>query len=255
MKNPLRWSALLALNEPVLPGAADIAGQLQQRFPSSPRLTAAGGSDNLHTFSLGDRTAAVTLVPSPIPWSQLEGPIATAWHWPEAERALRNHTAHLLVTLVDEGGSPIESSVRLTELAVAASQNEAATGIFWGPGRLVHEPGAFAEQAAQMSRDDLPLFLWVDFRVGLVGENAVGLFTTGLEALGASELEAPHFTGEPQQLVSHSYNIAHYLLTSGKAVGDGQTIGVSEESMATIARGPSMLDPELEVYRLSFESP
>ncbi len=253
MNHPLRWSAIVALEEPVMPSAEDLAAAVARSFPDAPALTPAGASENLLSFSIGDHTAAVTLVPTPIPASQLEGPTATAWYWPDAAEAFGRHTAHLLVTLIDEGGSAIDKSIRLTQLVSAAAETTGAVGIFWGPGRLVHQPAAFAEQAQQMSPDDLPLFLWVDFRVGQADEATVGLFTTGLAALGIDEIEVASFAGEPPQLISHTYNIAHYLLTSRKAVNDGQTIGVSEEEMATITRGPSMLDPELEVWRLAFE--
>ena len=153
------------------------------------------------------------------------------------------------------GGSPIEKAIRLSQLSCAAASVTDAVGIFWGPGRLVHKPVDFQDQARQMGVDDLPLFLWVDFRLGQTEGGSVGLFTTGLRSPGGiEEIEVASFDGQPQELVSHAYNIAHYLLTSSKAVNDGQTIGVSEEQMATISRGPSMIDPAMVVWRLTFDA-
>ena len=255
MTHPLRWLALVALERPELPPFEDVAAWYAEHFPDAPQPALAGATDKLLTFTIGDFTAAATLVTRPIPWSQLEGPCATAWYWPEAGRALRDHSAHLLVAVVDEGGSPIENSACLTRLTVALTIAAPAVGVFWGPGRLVHAASAFVEQAVQARDDNLPLFLWVDFRIESAGAGAgaVQLYTTGLEALGQNELEVAAYAGPPQELLDHSYNIAHYLLEQNKVVRDGDTIGLTDDLQVTAHRGPSMLGGELKVLRLEFE--
>ena len=42
------------------------------------------------------------------------------------------------------------------------------------------------------------------------------LYTTGLEALGQTELEVPRYQGNPQQLLELAYNVAHYLIDRRK---------------------------------------
>ena len=77
--------SMVALDTPSLPAAAGNAGNLgflvghdrRRRRRSRPRKAA-------WSFSLGGNTAAVALMPAPIPWSNLEGPCETAWWWPEA---------------------------------------------------------------------------------------------------------------------------------------------------------------------------
>jgi hypothetical protein len=253
MNHPLRWLALVALDEARLPRFEDIAAWYEEHFPAplkrcSPVLSSA--TENLLALTIGDMTAAVSLVPRPIPWSQLEGPAATAWYWPEATAALRHHAAHLLVALVDEGGRPIEKAMALTRLVAAASPS---VGVFWGPGRLVHSPEAFVEQAVHMGEGNLPLYLWVDFRMEESASGGVRLFTTGLEALGATELEVRDFGGTPQELLDYAYNIAHYQLDQRKVIRDGDTIGLTEEVTVTAHRGQSMLGGEMEVLQLEFE--
>jgi hypothetical protein len=202
---------------------------------------------------VGDFTAAATLVPRPIPWTQLEGPAATAWYWPEATGTLRHHPAHLLVALVDEGGRAVEKAITLTRLTTALVAASPGLGVFWGPGRLVHSPAAFVEQALQMREDNLPLFLWVDFRIEETADGSVRLYTTGLAALGQTELEASGYGGEPQELLNYAYNIAHYQIDKRKVIRDGDTIGLTDEVQVTAHRGTSMLGGELEVLQLQFE--
>jgi len=254
MTHPLRWLALVALERPEMPALERMAVWHEEHFGDASQPVAAGSTDKLLTFTVGDFTAAATLVTRPIPPSQLEGPAATAWYWPEAAAALREHRAHILVTLVDEGGRAIEKAAALTRLTAAIAATAPSAGVFWGPGRLVHAPQAFIDQAVQMRADNLPLFLWVDFRIEQCGEGGVRLFTTGLEALGQNELEVRHYEGSPQELLDSAYNVAHYVLEQRKVIRDGDTIGLTERVQVTARRGASMLGGELEVLELQFEN-
>jgi len=252
--NPLRWLALVILEEAELPEFEEVARYVAENYTDAPTMTVAGTTENLFTCTIGEYTAAVTLVTRPIPWTQLEGPCATAWFWPTATEALRDHQAHLLVTLVDEGGKEIPKATALTQLVAGLVANARTSGIFWGPGRLVHPPRAFLDQAAQLTSDDLPLFLWVDFRVERTDTGGTRLYTTGLEALGYTELEVTDFPGEPQTLLEYSYNIAHYQLSQAKEINEGDTIGLTDEIQVVANRRPSMFDESLEVVALEFQS-
>jgi hypothetical protein len=252
MAHPLRWTTLVALERPELPAFEQVAAEYARLFPSAPRLAASGATSNLQTVTIGDDTAAATLVPRPIPPGQLEGPAATAWYWPSAAADLSSHAAHLLVTLVDEGGRPLDKALTLTRLTAALAATAPSVGIFWGPGRLVHPAAAFVEQAMTASEHNLPLFLWVDFRVERAAGEGLRLFTTGLEALGGQEIEVPSYHGEPGDLIGFVYNVAHYMLERRKTINEGDTIGLTDAVQVTAHSAPSMLDPELEVVQLEF---
>ncbi|MBA3482520.1 MAG: DUF4261 domain-containing protein [Pirellulales bacterium] len=254
MSHPLRWLALVALEGAETPSFENIAAWHREQFPDAPKLTPAGATVKLMTLSIGEFTAAITLVPQPIPASQLEGPAATSWYWPDAEKALRGHQAHLLVTLIDEGGAAVKKAEALTRLVAAITAVSPSVGVFWGPGRLVHSPEAFIDQTVQMRADNLPLFLWIDFRIEQIEAGAFRLYTTGLEPLGHSELEVTRYEGSPQELLDLAYNIAHYMLDKRKVLTDGDTIGVTEQVQVVAHRGPSMLGGEMEVIRLDFET-
>ena len=185
MNYPLRWLALVALDSPLLPAGERVAERLARHFPDAPPLGISQSTERLMTCTLGEQPVAVTLAPHPIEPSRLEGPCATAWYWPEATDALRGHSAHLLVMLVDEGGSAVDKSRRLTQFVTAIADQTEALGILWGPGHLIHPRAAFIEQARQMTEDNLPLYLWVDFRIEQAGPAdrvdvpTLRLFTTG----------------------------------------------------------------------------
>jgi hypothetical protein len=245
---------LIAIDRPRLPAFEEVAAWFEEHFPDASQPVLAASTERLLTFTIGDFTAAAAMVDRPIPWSQLEGPCATAWYWADASEVMRDHRAHLLVALVDEGGKPIEKAMTLTQFTAALTGAAPSLGVFWGPGRMVHAAEAFCDQAVQMAADDLPLFLWVDFRIETIDEaGAVQLYTTGLEALGQSELETPRYAGPAQELLDHAYNFAHYLLEQRKVVRDGDTVGLADHVQVTARRAPSMLGGDLEVLRIEFE--
>jgi hypothetical protein len=251
--HPLRWLALVPLRRAELPTVERLAEWYSEHFPGAPAPQLASSTDNLLALTVGPYTAAITLVPRSVPWSQLEGPAATAWYWPEATAQLQTHPAHLLVTLIDEGGSAIEKAIALTQLTAAVAAMAPSVGVFWGPGRLVHPPAAFVEQAEDCRPENLPLFLWIDFRVEALDGGGVRAYTTGLEALGQQEVEVARFDGAPQTLVGHLYNVAHYLLDRKQVIRDGDTIGLTDNVSITVRRERSMLGGEMEVLRLEFE--
>lgn len=248
------WLALVALSEELLPRPETVVAQLAERFPDAAALSATSETEGGVTFTFGNSTGNYTLVDREIPWSQLEGPCATAWYWPEAEEAMRSHQAHLFVTLLDQSKDPIECSIHLTQLVASIAAVTPSAGLVWGPSSQVHKPVDFAITASQMTRDDLPLGLWIDFRVSQIddGQNFM-LFTTGLESLGHREFEVPQFAGEPQNLAGAVYNITHYVLEKGPILKEGEAVGLPDGGQMNVAFGQSMLDAGQDVIQLTFE--
>lgn len=258
MSNPTPWISLVALSEELLPTPAAIAEQLLERFADAPEFDLTSESERGVTFTYGEATGNVTLVDKPIPWQQLEGPCEVAWYWPEAAASMRGHTSHLFVTLLDPAKDPVDRAVHLTQLTTALAATTPSVGIVWGPSSMVHKPVDFAVMASQMTKQDLPLHLWVDFRVAQQEDGTFVLFTTGMEPLGHQEFEVARFAGDPKLLAGTAYNIAHYVLTDlpgkGKPVlKDGQGIGLPDENQVSVRLAPSLHDPEQEVMRLEFE--
>lgn len=250
--------ALVALDLPTLPKSDEVAAELSRQFPDSQPLTVTSESETTVFFTQDGATGNYTLVDHPIPWEQLEGPCATAWYWPEATQVMQSHGTHLFITLLDEEGDALDRSLRLTQLLVAiASAADSSVGLVWGASCQVHRPEDFAKLAVTASKADLPLHLWVDFRViqddDGQGGQAFGLFTTGLEALGHREFEVTHYPGQPQEMVGAVYNIAHYVLDKNAVLKDGEAIGLPNGAQANVEFSPSITGTEQEVIRLRFE--
>ncbi len=254
--NKSTWLALVALPHAELPEPQAVAqglGDARLGDDGTP-ATVSSQTANMATIAWGDRVVAYTLVPRPIPADQLAGPAACAWYWPSAEAELARHTAHLLVAMVDETPRLTSRAMHFTRLTQVLMQSVPAIGIQWGTSRAVHPAEAFCAVAEQATRDDLPLHLWVDFRWEATEvPGVVRLFTTGMTALGQPEIEVRQFMGEPQTLIGHAYNVAHYMLTSGKSLKDGEVLGLADDVRVSLVVGESMLGDGQEVVEMVFD--
>lgn len=173
--------AMVALNSPSLPSPQALFKMLPQADVDENSLHA---KNDVYVFGLGEDNATVALMPVPIPWSNLEGPCATAWWWSEASEKMKNHTHHVLVALLGQGDDLVKRYMTLTQLTAAVASLTDAAGVYWGSGTLVHDPQVFIEQTDNMTSDDLPLHLWIDFRLETNDDGSCRLFTTGMKAFG-----------------------------------------------------------------------
>ena len=65
-------------------------------------------------------------------------------------------------------------------------------GIYWGNGTLVYQTDFFSDSCRDATLDNLPLPLWIDFRVEKNDDNSLRFFTTGMNAFGEKEIEIIH---------------------------------------------------------------
>ena len=171
--------AMVALNTPSLPPLQDLLANLKAIPGIAVDLDSARIRGDTFVFGLGNDNAAVALMPAPIPWPDLEGPCATAWWWPEATERMKGRSTHVLIALVGAPDNPIQRHIGLTRLTVAVASLTDAAGIYWGGGRLVYDPQAFIEEAQDASPENLPIPLWVDFRIETMTTDRFGCSRQG----------------------------------------------------------------------------
>jgi hypothetical protein len=198
--------------------------------------------DSNLVFSLRDAQLAVSLMPLPIPWSELEGPCATAWWWPEATQALQSHTSHFLIALVGGSIEPVERRVTLTKVVSAVVRHSDAVGVYWGEGTLVHDPKEFVRQAKSASDRNIPGMLWLDVRVEQNPDGSFRCFTTGMAPLGFLEIEVEKSDLPPDELMGFVGDTACYIVNSRLQIPDGDTMGRSATEQYKVVHGASMFD-------------
>ena len=232
---------MLALSSPGLPDVASLTSFFNESGPGQPAIEETSRVDDMLVFHVGATRGAIAAATHPIPGEELEGPIAAAWWWPEAEAKLKGHKAHLLATLSGDTGTLLERTMLLTRLvAAAAATMNKVVGIYWGGGALVHSPEQFIEDAAQMTREELPLNLWVDFRPQRNPDGSLGIFTTGMSALGHMEMEVAASQGDPEAVMAKLVEVAYHVVDRDLKPTDGARIEAPNGTAATFHHRPSL---------------
>jgi hypothetical protein len=244
--------AMVALNTPSALSPVALVQGFKGLSGVSVDLASLQAKDGNIVFEIGNDWATVALMPAPIPWSNLEGPCATAWWWPDATEKMKRHRGHMLVALAGETGHLLQRCLTLSHLTAAVALLTDAAGVYWGGGSLVHEPQVFVEQAQDISFGNLPLHLWIDFRLEQNEDGSCRLFTTGMNVFDKMEIEIPHSTKAPAEILNLAQAIAKYLLTSEKMIREGETIGRSESEKVRVSYAPSVCDSEITAMRLDF---
>lgn len=221
--------SMVPLDTPSLPVPREMLKTLSALSGTTVNAGAVEAREHALSFSWGGNTAAVALLPVPIPWSDLEGPCEMAWWWPEAGARVRGHNSHLLVAMGEGAGDAVKRSIALTHLTAAVAANVDAAGIYWSGGGLVHDPHVFLEEARNASVEKLPLHLWIDLRIEQNDDGTLRLFTTGMKALDKLEIEIPQCRHEARELFDFAYSIADYLLSRNAEIRDGHTVGRGED--------------------------
>lgn len=243
---------MVALYEPHLPTPDQYQQCLERHFPDLPHPIRVSREEGLQalTVEMGSIEGIMAIVPAPIPWSDLEGPCLTAWWWPEAAEKLKEHTAHSIVTLLKRTDDVVTNYLIVTQLAACLAATTNCAGVYWGAGTVVHAPASFVEQSRNASRNNLPLSLWIDFRVQKTPDGKYQLLTTGLSSLNKREIEIAPCHLRPVELLKLGHDIAHYVITSAVEIRDGDTIGRSASEKIRTKFVRSMWDRQEEVMRL-----
>jgi hypothetical protein len=243
--------ALVALNDPQMPTDAQILAALHGIRPELPEVAQTEHRENATVFRIAGDTAAVSLLPTPIEWSELEESCADAWYWPGATDALRGHVAHVLVAVQPDGVDRVRAAMHLTALAAALASTSRSAGVYWSASGLVHSPEAFLAYAKQMRKDALPLLLWIGFELRREDDGTHSVYSTGLREFNQMEIEVRRSRRDPQVLLDRAFDIAHYMLEKGAVLHHGETIGTSEDEKTEIKVGPSATDPETDAIQLN----
>jgi len=234
--------------------ARAIARDIAAKWPDLPPVTAdeASAKDGQVVLDMGSLSVIGQFIPAPIPWGDLEGPCQTAWLWPNAEAALRPHAAHMIVTTFGEDDPVARARALTIGLAGILGACPEALGVYWGDATLVIPSNLFQDMAKEILPEGLPLYLWIDFRVGKNAGKTAG-FTVGLKGLGHMEFETDNATDDVGTLRERLFNLASYVLENGPVIKDGHTVGADEHEKIQVTYCKSMYGQEGTVMRLDYQ--
>ncbi len=234
--------------------AEDLMRELASLAPELPAATELDVGEGTIAFRLGDVDVILGEMPAPIPWSDLEGPCATSVLWRDAETEVKAHGKHWIVTLRGEF-EPIERAGLLTQVTAAVlAACEGAIGAYWCDATLVVQKPLFVDFAREVLPHELPLHIWIDYRVGRNQDGSTAAFTYGMQAFGHMELETVDSPEQPGAVRDRLLAISRYLLTQGPVIQDGDTVGGDAKEKIRVVHSDSAFGNEGKVMRLVYES-
>lgn len=189
--------------------------------------------DDALVFDVGDKIAAISLMPFPIPNNEAETNAENNWMWPEAVNAAKEHCAHIMVAVC--GGKDddlIERGKLFVKLMDACCRQQYVTGVYTSG--VVFDPKFYKKGAEAMKDDDLPIHAWI--WVGLYSNGqTISAYTYGMETFGRREMEVLDVEGATAGDVWRFLSaMASYVLECDQTLEDGQTIGFSADDIHDI---------------------
>ncbi|MGE4619113.1 MAG: DUF4261 domain-containing protein [Planctomycetota bacterium] len=137
----------------------------------------------------------------------------------------------------------VQNALLLTRVTQVIGSALGAVGVYWDASTSIHAWNAFDESCVQMSPQNLPIRIWVDFRLWEASDGTRGLVTRGLSSLGQRELEVIGSSSSAEQIRAWCYTVAHYCLEKCEVLTHGQAVGISPNEWIRAWIVESRLDP------------
>jgi hypothetical protein len=243
--------AFVALNQDWFASPEVLETRLKEFLRPEPGFSSFESKDSSIMFEVRGRIAAVSLMPIPIPWSDLEGPCATSWLWREATESMKEHKSHLIVMLLGSPLGPLDGAVTLTKIVAAMVEAHDTAGVFWSLGTLVVKPEMFVDIAKTATVENPPVPIWIEHRVQKNEDNSLNVITTGLDTFGCMEVEVLNSKNGLEELLNMVGGLAHLQLR-GDVFKDGDTVGFDAETRIKTSHCKSIWDRPGKVLRMDY---
>jgi len=241
--------------------ANEIPGDLSRASDVAAKVLGNGYSaevseDNLVTVSRGDKIIGFLMhLPAPIPDGEAEAHAEGNFLWPDGKEEAAKHRSHVIVTsILADGGTPVQSALEVSRLALMALELFDGIGVYWGNARVSNSRAAFEAFCERMSDEHFPLPIWLRFQLVRNEHEKVGIYTLGMDQFGLMDIEVDECPLDAQGLFEFVANVAHYLVDSGPVIADGNTVGGSAEQRILVRHLPSMIDESRKVYKIVFDA-
>jgi hypothetical protein len=207
------------------------------------------------TISRGETTLGfLAHIPAPIPNGEAEENADKNFLWRDGREEAAKHRSHVIVTNLGGGDlSPVESALAVSRLALVALDVFDGLGVYWGNASVCNSRSIFEDFCSEMSEEHLPLPMWLRFQLVRGEKGELGLYTLGMNQFGLMDIEVERSPLPAEEMFQFVANVAHYLVTSGPVIADGNTVGGSEQERILVRHRPSMIEPDRKVYQIVFD--
>ena len=187
------------------------------------------GDDNTATFKIDEELAALALIPAPIPAEEFESIYNYSYLWKDAEKEIKEHTQHAIVSLLGSNTPAVERYSLLSKVNASILRTcETAIGIYQGASTLLLPKNLYIDFADFLLDDMLPIHLWV--YIGIINsDEKSSVYTYGMKEFGKSEIEIIDAKMNGSELYDFLLPVLDYVLRQDVTLRHGETIGFTEE--------------------------
>jgi hypothetical protein len=193
----------------------------RKRWPGVS-LVGEGREGNRAYFGIGDCHFAVEFRAARVPQPATDAVLRMTAQWPDAERELAPHQTHLAVSASVDHGNALNLACEFTRVLAALATVSDSIGVCWLNGSVLCTRDEFVGIAAEMlGLGTPPLMLWIATHWKSEGQL---IHTKGMSQFAAAELFLAQQPGSSLEMVEYLFDLAHYVLTSGNELVEGETI-------------------------------
>ena len=182
--------------------------------------------EDAHVLIIDDYKVVIAPFASAMPVEALELGALRNYLFNNALEVIMKHTNHVAIGIVEGTGNTLEESILLSKLLAVATVQTGATAIYTNG--ILYEADKYYQETENLRDNVLPMMnlVWVD--IDFEEDGTVSLYTNGMEELDQLNVEFLHCPWEPERAWKYILSVANFILTSGKEINDGDSIGRTE---------------------------
>lgn len=225
-----------------------LGGSLAER-PSVVDITTEGGAT---VAAIPGGFIAMMHMAMPIPTTDSSGPVTVLSRESSVRNAIAGHDTHLIVHASSNELDLLDLRLFHTQLVASVVAVADAVGVYVGDAMMIQPAHDYLAGAADASRDNLPIALWIGFNEPRV-DSGHSAYTTGLASFGLRELEIRLSQKSVEELFRILAGVASYQLTTGRALSDGDSFGSTVFERTRVCYAESSFMPGTSVALLDVE--
>jgi hypothetical protein len=196
-------------------------------------ITGISGDDEAAAFEINGEMVAIGFMPVPVPWGDIKGTAQYAYNWMTAEKDLKHHTGHAIVSLMSGKKSIVERFQIFSKLLCSILMTTTSVGIYQGNQSLLIPKKQYLENIEDLKEGNLPILAWI--YIGLrESEKGNSAYTYGLTSFEKQEIEILNSEMGLEELHSLLANTALYVIKNNVVFKSGQTMGLTAEQKIKI---------------------
>lgn len=198
-------------------------------------ITNLNGGNGTASFQLDGELIVMGTVSHQIPWEDIQTTASVSYNWDTAEKDLKNHNVHVIVSVMSGTKSDLERFQLLTKLLASILATTNCIGVYHGTQRMLIPRNQYLESAQKLKMNQLPIEIWVYFGL-LKSENCNHGYTKGLTSFGKLEMEMVNSKRDVEEIGLLLMNATSYVIANNIQFKSGQTLGYTADQKIKITQ-------------------